>query len=264
MKLMREWRCFPEREPVAGGPANSWAGSPGNAGLGTFWTLRAVVSGAIGEQTGHIRSINDVDAMVREGALPALRAWLGEKAHTAGALAEALQAAFRATARRCPTGVSLDSLELHLCPQLSLTTRKGEESMVRFTQSFEFAASHRLYCAAWSEEENRRVFGKCANVNGHGHNYIVEVTVSGQPDGRTGSVADVENVQRLMKERVLNEFDHKYLNLDCKEFASINPSVENIAKVIWNRLNGGFERCRLSRIRVWETEKTYAEYDGTD
>jgi len=134
--------------------------------------------------------------------------------------------------------------------------------MVRVTQSFEFAASHRLYCEGLSDDENRRIFGPCSNPHGHGHNYVLEVTVVGPPGGPEGSVLDLGNVDHVVHQRVIQSFDHRNLNVECPEFASLNPSVENIAQVIWQRLNGAFERCRLAGVRVWETSRTYAEYTG--
>lgn len=134
--------------------------------------------------------------------------------------------------------------------------------MIRLTQSFEFAAAHRLYCPELDDQENQRLFGKCSNPNGHGHNYVLEVTVGGEPDEATGTIVDPPHFERTVNQRVIERFDHKHLNLDCAEFQSLNPSVENIARVIWDRLDGGFERCRLLGIRVWETPKTYAEYCG--
>ena len=131
--------------------------------------------------------------------------------------------------------------------------------MVSVTESFEFAAAHRLYCPSMSKEENRALFGKCANPNGHGHNYVFEVTVRGTPDATTGRIVDIQEMESIVKERIVDRFDHKHLNLDCPEFADLNPSVENIAMVIWNLLDGRLESARLSKVRVWETPKTYAE-----
>lgn len=136
--------------------------------------------------------------------------------------------------------------------------------MVCVTHSFEFAASHRLYRPDWTVEENLRIFGKCAHANGHGHNYVLEVSLTGPTEGSDGGLSNVAHVQRVVKERVLDTLDHKHLNLDCPDFAALNPTVENIARVIWRRLVNGFEGCRLVRVRVWETPKTYAEYDGVD
>ena len=104
---------------------------------------------------------------------------------------------------------------------------------------------------------------KCANPNGHGHNYVLEITVSGRPDDATGTIVDLPHFQRVVNRRAVERFDHKHLNLDCAEFAALNPSVENIARVIWRCLEGAFDRCELTTVRVWETPKTFAEYDGT-
>ena len=134
--------------------------------------------------------------------------------------------------------------------------------MVRLTRSFEFCAAHRLYVASFDDEENRRIFGKCSNPHGHGHNYVLEVTISGTPDEVSGTIVDPPQLDLLVQRRVIEPFDHKNLNAECDEFASLNPSVENIACVIWRRLEGAFDRCRLTRVRVWETPKTYAEYSG--
>ena len=136
--------------------------------------------------------------------------------------------------------------------------------MMRLTQSFEFSAAHRLFSAELSDAENRRLFGKCSNPNGHGHNYVVEVTVCGTNSADKGTVTDVGHIDRVVLERVIEPFDHKNLNLECPEFAQLNPSVENIARVIWDRLKGAFAGCRLASVRVWETPKTCAEYTGDE
>ncbi|RIK62987.1 MAG: 6-pyruvoyl tetrahydrobiopterin synthase [Planctomycetota bacterium] len=128
------------------------------------------------------------------------------------------------------------------------------------TQCFEFSASHRLHVPGLSDEENRRVFGKCNNPNGHGHNYQVEVTVAGPVDARTGSVLPLPAFESLVKREVIDRLDHKHLNSDTEEFARLNPSVENIARVIWEILEPQMSPARLRRVRVWETAKTYAEY----
>ena len=136
--------------------------------------------------------------------------------------------------------------------------------MVRLTQSFEFSASHRLHSESLSEEQNQVVFGKCANPNGHGHNYVLEVTICGTPDEPSGTLTDLPRFERIVKERVIDRFDHKYLNLDCTEFRSLNPSVENIARVIWQRLEGALAPSTLASVRVWETPKTCAECTGIE
>jgi len=155
-------------------------------------------------------------------------------------------------------------LELFLSPFLRLAVEREEPTLVLITQSFEFSASHRLHCPKFTEEENQKTFGKCANLNGHGHNYVVDVTVVGRPGEEPPQGLDVEQVQRTVKKQVIDRFDHKHLNLDCAEFRSLNPSVENIARVIWSLLVGALAPDRLASIRVWETPKTYAEFDGVE
>jgi len=134
--------------------------------------------------------------------------------------------------------------------------------MVKLTQSFEFAASHRLNCANLSESENRSLFGKCNYPHGHGHNYILEVTLQGEPNDSTGGVVDLPFLDCVVRERVIEPFDHRNLNVECPEFSEVNPTVENIARAIWQRLSGAFSNCQLASVRVWETAKTCAEYSG--
>jgi 6-pyruvoyltetrahydropterin/6-carboxytetrahydropterin synthase len=136
--------------------------------------------------------------------------------------------------------------------------------MVQLTRSFEFSAAHRLYCANLSDEENHRLFGKCSNPHGHGHNYVVEVTVGGTPDAVSGTIVDMPAFDRTVQETVIVPFDHKNLNVECPEFSDLNPSVENIARVIFQRLESALDRGTLLNIRVWETPKTYADYRPSD
>jgi 6-pyruvoyltetrahydropterin/6-carboxytetrahydropterin synthase len=184
-------------------------------------------------------------------------------------LASRLHLAFGDVASHAPPPARLESLQLRLSPFTHLTVDRGDAAidrgashMVRLTQSFEFSASHRLCCVGLTDEENRRLFGKCSNPNGHGHNYVLEVTVAGDPDSRIGAVMDIAALDRIVGERVIEPLDHKNLNVECPEFATINPTVENIARVIFRRLSDALGDRRLVSVRVWETPKTYAEYAG--
>ena len=106
------------------------------------------------------------------------------------------------------------------------------------------------------------MFGKCNNPNGHGHNYVVEVTISGELDGRTGAVLPLPRFEQIVSERVISLLDHKHLNLEVREFREVNPSVENIARVVWEMLVDHLVPARLHSVRVWETPKTWAEHRG--
>ena len=258
MRLIREIRCYPS--DGAEGVTNSWAGTRERASLGAFRVLRGVVEGPVDPRTGYLCDIKEIDRVLRAIVAPALRGVPDD----VNSLTRALASAFPAAARNCPVPAALMTLELHVSPHTRLAIDKGGSGMMRLTQSFEFSAAHRLFSTELSDAENRRLFGKCSNPNGHGHNYVLEVTVCGTHGADKGTVTDVGQVDRVVLERVIEPFDHKNLNLECPEFARLNPSVENIARVIWARLDGSFTGCRLASVRVWETPKTCAEYTGDD
>ena len=135
--------------------------------------------------------------------------------------------------------------------------------MVRLSQKFEFSASHRLHNPKLSDAENRAAFGKCSNPHGHGHNYELQVTLLGQPD-HNGIIVEVPAFERAVNEAVVQRLDHKNLNVEVPEFASnqLNPSVENIAMVIYRLLKPKLDssRAKLASVTVWETPKTWCEY----
>lgn len=123
-----------------------------------------------------------------------------------------------------------------------------------------FNAAHRLYNPDWTFEENEAFFGKCNNPNFHGHNYEVVVKVTGEIDPQTGYVVDMKQLSGLIKEKVLAKFDHKNLNLDTEEFKHLNPTAENIAKVIWEILRPELDQALDLKIFLYETERNYVEY----
>jgi 6-pyruvoyltetrahydropterin/6-carboxytetrahydropterin synthase len=137
--------------------------------------------------------------------------------------------------------------------------------MIYLTRRATFSASHFYWNPAWSAQKNEQVFGRCANRNGHGHNYTLEVTVAGEPDPVTGFVVNLTWLKDVMEREVLTAWDHRHLNLEAPEFATVMPTTENIAIAAWKRLElsvtatGG---ARLSRVRVYETPDIFAEYRG--
>lgn len=256
MKLAREIRVFGIDATERLNALNTWAGVPGIPGRQPFWVLRGVVRGAVDPRTGFLCDIKEVDRWLRERVVPRLASEANRGAE------RTLQRAFGEACGETGARWEASALAWWLSPYLWLDVHAESTEMVSVTQSFEFSAAHRLAGPGFSDAENLRVFGKCSNPNGHGHNYVLEVTVRGVPDARTGTVVDLLELQRAVRERVVEPFDHRNLNLECAEFAALNPSVEHIAVVIWRRLEGHLGRARLSRIRVWETPKTYAEYEG--
>ncbi|MDQ6812996.1 MAG: 6-carboxytetrahydropterin synthase [Bacteroidota bacterium] len=123
-----------------------------------------------------------------------------------------------------------------------------------------FNAAHRLHNPAWDESKNASVFGKCNNPNYHGHNYEVIIKVVGQPDPATGFVIDLGYLSQVIEENVLSRFDHKNLNLDCKEFEQLNPTAENITVVIYEILRQKLNPSLELQVRLYETERNFVEY----
>jgi 6-pyruvoyltetrahydropterin/6-carboxytetrahydropterin synthase len=137
--------------------------------------------------------------------------------------------------------------------------------MIFLTRRATFSASHYYWNESWSEEKNREVFGRCANRNGHGHNYTIEVTVAGEPDRVTGFVVDLKWLKDVIEKEVLSAYDHRHLNLEVPEFATAIPTTENLAISAWRRLEPairGAGGAKLSRVRVYETTEIFAEYRG--
>ena len=123
-----------------------------------------------------------------------------------------------------------------------------------------FNAAHRLFNPAWDDKRNTQVFGKCALPNYHGHNYELIVKITGEPDERTGYVMDMKEVSDLVKQEIIERFDHKNLNLDTEEFKNLNPTAENIAIVIYELLRPHIVKEKDLQIRLYETPRNFVEY----
>ena len=134
--------------------------------------------------------------------------------------------------------------------------------MIYVTRRAEFSASHYYHNPELSPEENRRIFGKCNNPHGHGHNYTLEVTVAGDVDSKTGMVLDIKDLKQLVEDEVLQSMDHRFLNKEVPVFSSTLPTTENIAVEIWKRLAQKLPNGKLHRIRLYETPDLYVDYFG--
>jgi 6-pyruvoyltetrahydropterin/6-carboxytetrahydropterin synthase len=133
---------------------------------------------------------------------------------------------------------------------------------VTLSRKAHFNAAHRLYRKDWSMEKNDEIFGKCNNPNFHGHNYDLIVSVTGPIDPETGYVLDVKVLTDLIKSEVENAFDHKNLNLDVPEFSDLNPTAENIAVVIWNKLRIHIKSNLDLEVVLYETPRNFVTYKG--
>jgi 6-pyruvoyltetrahydropterin/6-carboxytetrahydropterin synthase len=163
--------------------------------------------------------------------------------------------------RNFPHGIPLSAIRWAPGPFVNFLWSTSMRDHAIMTEQFEFSAAHRLHCPELSDDENRRTFGKCNHPSGHGHNYRIAVAVrvrtgAGAPALTTGAL------EGIVSRTVLDRFDHRHLNVDCPEFAELNPSVENIAQVCHHLLSDEIAAAgaALDHVTVWETEKTSATY----
>jgi 6-pyruvoyltetrahydropterin/6-carboxytetrahydropterin synthase len=165
-----------------------------------------------------------------------------------------------------PSGISWFSLPLWFCGAETCysTCRRENGTMLYLTRKAEFAASHYYHNPDLSPEENRRIFGKCNNPNGHGHNYVLEVTVKGQIDPRSGFVVDLKQLKETMHREVLDAMDHRFLNKEVPEFLTRIPTTENMAVAIWQRLAPKLTNAKLHRVRVYENHDLFVDFYGEE
>jgi 6-pyruvoyltetrahydropterin/6-carboxytetrahydropterin synthase len=238
-------------------PTNSFAGYPSLTGFGQYFGLAVTLRGELRPESSYLRNIKDVDDAVRRLGVPVLQKSVREGRSPVAALRGAVE-----VLRDAWPGATPEQFTLSLSPFLALAVRTEESHMVRLSQKFEFSASHRLFNRELSDEENRRVFGKCSNANGHGHNYELQVTLAGEPERVDRVLTNLPDFERIVGATVIERFDHKNLNLDVPVFAELIPSVENIARVIYRLLKPKFADAgaKLAAVTVWETPKTWCEY----
>lgn len=244
---------------------NSWAGVPSSERLLPYLVLRCTIAGELDQRTGYLCNVKVIDGLLRDYAITSLVAIPPSQPDAAREQAllgtTACRLAWDSIVERLPPEMWLEQLELEVSPYQRYT-RRMTAPMIYLTQQFEFSASHRLHCNHLSDAENWELFGKCNRENGHGHNYRVDVTVVGEVDQQSGVVVTLAELERVVQEVVIDRFDHRHLNLDTDEFADLNPTVENIARVIWDLLTPHLPDGKLCSVRVFETPKTWAEFRG--
>jgi 6-pyruvoyltetrahydropterin/6-carboxytetrahydropterin synthase len=254
---------------------NSYASKPAGEGLAMFLELAVELTGPIAPQTGLLVNVTDIDRIARRLAVPVfdegIRRHLGRREHVSlTAVAQMLQLVHEHLAGQFPNA-QVDRLALQLNPFRKLAMDTNQPGTAYFSEKFEFAATHKLWNDRFPDEWNREVFGKCANPSGHGHNYLVEVTIK-VPAGPQADAAQTphENLaslrigrfEQIVDARLMQLLDHKNLNLDVPEFGTRIATVENIAVFAWQRLAGQFEPAQLHCVTVWESDRTYCSYYG--
>ncbi|NNC95146.1 MAG: 6-carboxytetrahydropterin synthase [Chitinophagales bacterium] len=133
--------------------------------------------------------------------------------------------------------------------------------MVYLTRKEHFNAAHRLYNEDWSESKNLEVYGKCANANWHGHNYDLFVTVKGEPD-ESGFLMNAHHLSKILKKEIVDVLDHKNMNMDVPFLKDVQPTSENLVKIIWQKIQPHLLNCKLHCVKLVETENIFVEYYG--
>jgi len=239
-------------------------------GHGHNYVVEAVVAGELDKRTGMVVNIVDVDKVLKTYVTGPLadKHLTYEVPHFADTpptleniaryVADRFSANFHDPAAR------LTRVTVWEAPNLWTTLDLIQEKpLVYLTRSLDFAAAHRLHAPGLTDDENIAVFGKCNNVRGHGHNYGVEVTVVGEPDPVTGMIVNLSELDAVMDREIMARFDHKHLNDDTPDFAAVNPTSENLTKVIFEHLAPNIPApARLYRVVVKETDRNFFEYYG--
>jgi 6-pyruvoyltetrahydropterin/6-carboxytetrahydropterin synthase len=176
--------------------------------------------------------------------------WSGRAESIAHAFSKLDERAIRLFARSERQGGADDE-------ELQAETKK--DMMIRITRKVEFSAAHFYHNPKFSAEENQRVFGKCSNTHGHGHNYTLEVTIAGEPDPATGMVLDLKELKDILQREVVERMDHRHLNHEVPELAGKIPTCENVAAVIWSLLEPKISHGKLDRVRLYESEDLFAD-----
>jgi 6-pyruvoyltetrahydropterin/6-carboxytetrahydropterin synthase len=231
---------------------------------GHNYVLTVTIAGRIDPATDFLVDFRDLDAVLTEitGALDHRRldreyAPLGGREPCVEALAAALFAELLPETARAIPAARLASVRLAETPDLWADVTGGPD--LELTRAYSFSAAHRLADPQRSDEDNRRVYGKCANPEPHGHDYRIEVTVRGRPDAR-GVVTDLASLDRAVDDRVISRFDHRYLNVEVEPFSTVVPTAERIAERIWALLEPGVQG--LARVVVYETPRSAFSYEG--
>ena len=239
-------------------------------GHGHNYIVEATVAGELDETTGMVVNIVDVDKVLKQYVVAPiadkhLTYEVPHFADTPPTLENiARYVADRFTGNFHDPAAKLVRVIVWETPNLWTTLDLTQEKpLVLLTRSLDFAAAHRLNAPTLTHEENIAIFGKCNNSRGHGHNYGVEVTVSGEPDPVTGMLVNLSELDAVMEREIMNRFDHKHLNDDTPDFANVNPTSENLTKVIWEHLEPNIPApAKLYRVVVKETDRNYFEYYG--
>ena len=242
---------------------NSFASRPAGDGLAVYLELGVELEGDSDPATGLIVNVSDIDRIVRDCAVGVftekLKADFKAAHHTDyDDLVKLLKIVWQNLSDKFGKA-QICKLSLKLNPCRTISVEDKDCAMIYYSEKFEFAAAHKLWNEKFSEKENLNIFGRCANPAGHGHNYIVEVTVK----YKSGESIKTGEFEKIVDKELIKAVDHKNLNEDLLDFQKITPTVENIAVFAWDKLAGKFKSpIALHCVTVWETDKTFSSYYG--
>jgi len=262
--------------------ANSYCAKPTADGLSLFFALWVELKGSANKDTGFVVNVADIDRTVRDKAvgifdeyvkqyftssmsLPDPRrgskqsgslALLGTPGGGFEQIGQLLSKVWQ-TIEKGFLPAKIDSLTLELMPARKFGIKERDGNMLYISEKFEFAASHTLWNDKFSDEENEKVFGRCANRRGHGHNYIVEVTIKKSTADEPLKAGDFE---KIVNEQFIQIVDHKNLNADVEHFKKVNPTVENIAEFAFKSLKDKLKPLQLGCVTVWENDRTFCSF----
>jgi 6-pyruvoyltetrahydropterin/6-carboxytetrahydropterin synthase len=232
---------------------------------GHNYTVTLTVSGGVDPVTGIVVNLVDVKEWLAQGVAPFENRCVDAASAVMGGLQPSTENIARVLWSRVEPLIGgsparLDAVRVAESEALWSEFR-GETNMVYVTRVYDFSAAHRLHAEGISDLDNERIFGKCNRPGGHGHNYVLEVTVKGQVDAETGFAYHLETLDRVVTEQVLDAMDHRNLNTDVPQFAHLNPTTENLAIAIWDAIGPAVGEA-LHKVRVQETARNAFEYFG--
>jgi 6-pyruvoyltetrahydropterin/6-carboxytetrahydropterin synthase len=243
--------------------ANGYASKPCGEGLAVYLALTIEIVGPVDADTGFIVNVMDIDKTARVSAVPIIADRIRRCYREGNHIGLDMLSELLVTVGERLTGqfgdARVERLVLKLNPSREITMDARNPGGLYFSEKYEFAAMHKLWNDRFSDEENFAVFGKCANPTGHGHNYIVEITVVTAADAQGFRIG---RLQETVDAELIEVVDHKNLNTDVPEFGERIPTVENLAAFAWERLVGKFEAARLHSVTVWESDRTCCTYQG--
>ena len=244
--------------------ANSYCARPTADGLSLFFALWVELTGPVTPDTGFVINVSHIDKIVRDKAVEIFDKFIKNKFSLKEQIGfeqigQLLSRVWKIIEKEfLPARV--DNLILELSPARKLAIKENGGDMLYYSEKFEFAASHTLWNDKFSDDENYKVFGKCANPSGHGHNYILEVTVRCLTPGPVPGDINAGLFEQIVEKEFIRLVDHKNLNADVEYFKKANPTVENIAEFAFNSLKDKLKPLCLDSITVWENDRTFSTF----